>query len=331
MTDDATETTFTYSGSTSAAGPITDVNDILAGGYVRWFRVFAITVENDGLPATGGTAIMLSNGQPNGTPSDDTASPTPADMLEADPQPGTTHDPRDPDDPSQIMSPPAPEDLTAEQASDTNLILPTERGVLLLWNEPEDPAGVTSYVIQRKVGDGEFMTIGAIDWVGDSDFRERTSFTDSREYIDGEDLQYQVGSRGASTVEPTYTDPVTYPTTHTTHTITVGDSSGLTAIKSTDGTMVELEWTPGAASNVHWVAGALKDTAADGAVTYTGIESLWELADMNDSHSSDVSGMAAGTYVFTVVPGYYDAHSVPVTEIWGDNWITPFMAEVTLP
>ena len=34
----------------------------------------------------------------------------------------------------------------------------------------------------------------------------------------------------------------------------VGDASSLTAIKSGDGTTVELEWTPGANSNVHWVA-----------------------------------------------------------------------------
>ena len=81
----------------------------------------------------------------------------------------------------------------------------------------------------------------------------------------------------------------------------LGVSSGLRAIKSSAGTTVELEWTPGANSNVHWVAGARKND--DG--SYSGIASLWEKADMNGSHTSDVSDLGAGTYVFTVIAGYY--------------------------
>ena len=227
---------YTYDGSTAA--PI----DALSGGYVRWFRVFAITVENDGDDATGGTARMVSNGALMDRPSDDTTTPTPADIAGADPKPGMTDDPSAADDPTQIMSPPAPEDLTAEQASDSNLIQPTERGVLLLWNEPEDPAGITGYVIQRKVDDGKFITIGSIAWVGEGDFRERTSFRDSREYIDGEDLYYQVGSRGASTVKPTYTMPVMYPTTHTDHAFSAPSNVAATSSSGT----VTVMWTPGA-------------------------------------------------------------------------------------
>ena len=104
----------------------------------------------------------------------------------------------------------------------------------------------------------------------------------------------------------------------------LGVSSGLTAIKSSAGTTVELEWTPGANSNVHWVAGALKND--DG--SYSGIASLWEKADMNDSHTSDVSGLGAGTYVFTVIAGYYNADTM--LESWDSAWVTPFQ-EVVLP
>ena len=244
MTDDATETTFTYSGSDSSEGPITGFNDPLAGGYVRWFRVFAITVENDGDDTTGGTAKDVTNGEDSATRSDDSASPTPADIAGADPKPGMTDAPRASDDPTQIGSPPAPVDLTAEQASDTNLPGAGDRGVLLLWNEPMNASGITGYLIQRKVDDGGWITIGNIAWVGMNDFHERTSFTDSREYIEGEDLYYQVGSRGASTVEPTYAMPVMYPTTHTDHAFSAPSNVAAT---STGGTITVM-WTPGAQS-----------------------------------------------------------------------------------
>ena len=98
-----------------------------------------------------------------------------------------------------------PEDLTSEEASDTNLLDPTDRGVLLLWNEPgEDADDINAYIVQRKIGTGDWTPIARIT--------ARTSFTDSREYIAGEDLQYRVGSLGASSVPATYTDPVMYPT-----------------------------------------------------------------------------------------------------------------------
>ena len=79
---------YTYDGSTAA------VLDALSGGYVRWFRVFAITVENDGKVSTGGTARMVSNGEPMNPPSDDSSTPTPADIAGADPKPGMTDDPQ---------------------------------------------------------------------------------------------------------------------------------------------------------------------------------------------------------------------------------------------
>jgi hypothetical protein len=105
---------------------------------------------------------------------------------------------------------------------------------------------------------------------------------------------------------------------------TLGDASGLTAVRSTDDNMVMLEWTPGANSNIHWVAVARKN--ADG--SYTGVASLWEQADMQSSHDSDVSALTAGTYVFTVIAGQYNASTG--VENWDSQWVRPF-AEVNLP
>ena len=313
---DKDTTTYTYNGS------YFDPADALAGGYVRWFRVFAITVENDGDTSTGGTAIQVDGnqaGEPSSPRSDEgTASPTPADIAGADPEPGMTDDPRDPDDPTMIMSPPAPEDLTAEQASDTNLIDPTERGVLLLWNEPEDPSGITGYVIQRKVGDGEFITIGAIAWVGEGDFRERTSFRDSREYIEGEDLSYQVGSRGASTVEPTYTMPVMYPTTHTVHSIMLGEPTNVVAMSDTAGELT-LTWEGAANAELYVLLAVDLSSVGTGTVSYER-----QVITDGAARTGTVTGLTSGTRYLGIVVATrgtgadiqveYDT-ATPVTEI----------------
>ena len=298
---DKDTTTYTYNGSYFTPA------DPLAGGYVRWFRVFAITVENDGLETTGGTAKDVTDGMDSNPRSDEgTASPTPADIAGADPKPGMTDAPRAADDPTMIMSPPAPVDLTAEQASDTNLIDPTERGVLLLWNEPEDPSGITGYVIQRNVNDGGWTDIFLIEWSGDSDFRERTSFTDSREYVEGEDLQYRVGSRGASTVAPTYAMPIMYPATHTVHTVVLGKPTMVEAM-SDAAREVTVTWQPGMNADSHDV------------VLYSGAPD-YDIVDEEEN----VTGMS---HTFTgVSPGRYAAVVISArgTDMWDYSlvWVT---------
>ena len=222
---------YTYDGSGL------ETEEELAGGYVRWFRVIAINAENDGESDTGGSAWDPSDGMGIDPPSENEISPNAADELSARPKDGMTEAPAAPDDPSQVMMPPAPEDLTSEQASDTNLLEPTDRGVLLLWNQPEDTEGINAYVIQRKIGTGDWVPIGRVTG--------RTSFTDSREYVEGEGLQYQVGSLGASTVPASYTDPVMYPTTHPeTHAIVLTAPTMVEATSS--GGTISVTWMPGA-------------------------------------------------------------------------------------
>lgn len=233
--DVADPTTYTYDGS-AAATPET-----LAGGYVRWFRVFAITAENDGDTATGGAARNVTDGAAVDPRSPGESSPTAADIASAEPASGKTDDPSGPVDPPPPTPPLAPMDLTVEQASDTNLIEPFNRGVLLLWNDPNGEIDIGSYVVQRMVDGGAWTTIGVIAWNAATPVDERTSFSDSREYIEGEDLQYRVGSRGVAATETSYTEPVTYPTHPTMH--MPGMPQDVTAMADSD-TAVTVSWTP---------------------------------------------------------------------------------------
>ncbi len=226
---------YTYDGVAEGSALTTD--DTLAGGYVRWFRVIAITAENDGDADTGGQAVDPATGAVAGSPSTGETTPNTAVQTSARPAKGMTDAPDAPDDPSQVMSPPMPEDLTSEKASDTNLLEPTSRGVLLLWNEPETTDGINAYVVQRKIDDGEWTPIARVT--------ARTSYSDQREYRDGEDLQYRVGSLGASTVPPSYTDPVTYPTTHPEgHAVVLGAPTNVMASSDAARTL-NLTWEGG--------------------------------------------------------------------------------------
>ena len=158
----------------------------------------------------------MSDGEPQADPATE-ASPNPVDITSAEPKYGMTADPNAPDDPSMVELPPAPVDLTVEKANDNNLLSPTDSGVLLLWNEPADGEGITSYVVERKIGaDGDWTAIGTIEWSTAQAHRERTSFSDQREY-QGNDLSYRVGSRGSSAVGANRTEAVTYPTHQAMH------------------------------------------------------------------------------------------------------------------
>ena len=339
-TEDADEREYTYSGNDPDNGGINDLGDSSFGaGQVRWFRVFAITNENDGDDNTGGTKVDIGDGDTNNAgienndpPSPEETSPTAEDMGKAKPEYGMTGDPAGAPTQDEAMAPPAPVDLTAEVASDTNLIERNERGVLLLWNEPEDGEGITSYVVERRIdggdADGEGTAIGVIAWSAATPTDERTSYRDSREPVDGEMLEYRVGSRGATTVDGTnWSGWIEFPTTHIAHTGPLGDASGLTAIKNSDGTMVTLNWTAGTNANIHWVAGVRKN--ADGTYNTADVaNTVWTKADMHSSHTVDVSGLAAGTYVLTVIAG--QSNEATGVENWNSDWVTPF-AEVVLP
>ena len=284
---------YTYDGEADGSALTSD--DDLAGGNIRWFRVFAINAENDDDNNTGGTARDVDNGTENSLPSPSEASPNPTDITSAEPEYGMTDDPNASDDPSMAMMPPAPEDLTAEKASNSNLLDPTDRGVLLLWNEPkEDADSITSYVIERKIGTGDWTPIGTIEWSSAQPHRERTSFTDSREYVDGEDLYYRVGSRGSSAVGATSSSEmgIKYPTTHPEgHTVVLEAPTMVEAVSNAAGELT-LTWE-GAANADSYILIAVNTT-----------DFTYERTDVSDgaARSGTVTGLTSGaSYIGIVV------------------------------
>ena len=94
--------------------------------------------------------------------------------------------------------------LVAETALDSNATQPGERGVLLMWNEPEGPAGAvtTHYLIERKVEgeDNDYRSFADTSDVADSDDPLRTDITDFDEpdLAAGEVRYYRVAAVSGS-------------------------------------------------------------------------------------------------------------------------------------
>ena len=240
--------------------PYEGIDNGLAAGAARWFRVIAITDENDGNADTGGTKVDVTDGIVTATPSSGETSPEPEDITAAEEVRGVTDGAPDPTPDADPTPPPAPVDLTAEKATDTNELAETDRGVLLLWNEPQDGDAITSYEIERSLDGGTTWTpIGQITWSGMTDPDERTSFTDSREpVLDGtEDLRYQVGSRSTAIGDPSWT-MVMYPAEHP-H---MFSAPTMVAATSSGGT-VTVTWTPGAQADSQVIAAVNPDDITD--------------------------------------------------------------------
>ena len=168
-------------------------DDALDAEDVRWFRVIvlnSVITDSDGkISAT-----------PDAAPEDGVADTI--DLSAVCSKRGAT---------DASGSPGTPDGLVAEPARDAGGIDPnnpvpdSERGVLLLWNKPTDPAGdaVTGYIIQRRTR--ENSTAAWSDW--DDDWAEidasQTSHTDEAKMtmLDmGEARQYRVSAKsGAGT------------------------------------------------------------------------------------------------------------------------------------
>ncbi|MCY4560638.1 MAG: fibronectin type III domain-containing protein [Chloroflexi bacterium] len=120
---DGTTTTYSYT------------DDDLIAGSTRWFRVFALNVQNDEDDETGSVT---------------TTGPTDSDRSSAEAKKGTT---------AAGPNPMAPEDLTSELAKTSNLFTFGQTGVLLLWNRAKESRAfdpVSNYEIQRMVNGGEW-------------------------------------------------------------------------------------------------------------------------------------------------------------------------------
>ena len=295
ITVDADTLMYTYDGSVDHRGSTAGV-DPLTAGAARWFRVIPITYENDGVESTGGAKVNVDTGVVIVTPSDGEASPNEKDITAADEVRGETAGAPDPDAETDPPAPPAPADVTAEKATDANRFALTDLGVLLLWNEPKDGEDITGYDIDRKIGSGEWEIIGAIRWSGDMNPDERTSFTDDREPVAGEDLYYRVGSRSTSAGDPTWAMPIMYPAVHPEGHIqgalTAVDGLSATA-GSTTGT-AEVSWTSGANATMHWIYAIRADEMEGG----------YKFEQTSSSNSHTLRGLDSGVeYIVGVSAG----------------------------
>ena len=188
-----------------------DREPLLTAGSVRWFRVIAITYENDGYVDTGGTEVVLDTGAMALT-RDEEASP--GDTDAADPKRGVTdglgdapadEDPEDPD---------RPMDLTAEAASDSNDLADDDRGIFLTWNAVARAGDATAsetdfYVVERKRSNTGVDVLDDDDWVEIDRVYSITSYTDDDRLRRTTEMRaYRVGSVATGIDDPTYSDPM---------------------------------------------------------------------------------------------------------------------------
>ena len=162
-------------------------------------------------------------GTPAGTP----------DILKGVAQESETEDAKT----TEAMVPGAPKNLTAELARDTNFSGVGNRGVLVLWNAPSDPAGapVVGYKIERKVDDGEYEEKISSRDAG------MTHWVDTDEPAEGEMRTYRITSINAVGVgTETATVMIPHPGEHS-HIMVSDAPTGLSATAVSD-TQIDLSW-----------------------------------------------------------------------------------------
>lgn len=283
----------------------------LTAGNVRWFRVFAINVANDGVATTGGREVG-----DNGTPvtgdrnAGETTPPPHAEDISATREvKGVTDDltvpgpdaPRKPSPPGGVVG------LTAEAAHSNNLFALTSRGVLLLWNEPDlktddDKAiPVTSYVIERKVVgvDADYQDEGTVMW-GTLPTDERTAYVDDDPPGENEVRMYRVTAKNDDGSSPTV--EVMYPADHPHK---PGMPTGVEAESSADGTMLTVSWTA---------------PADNGGSAITSYKVMYKMTDSDEDYMSmDAAAGATMATISGLSPDTsYDVAVVAVNKI-GDS------------
>lgn len=203
-------------------------------------------------------------------------------------------------------SPGTPDGLVAEPARDAGGIDPdnpipdSERGVLLLWNQPDNPAGdtVTGYNIARRTREN-----ATADWSAwDTDWAEidasKTSHTDETKVamlLSGEARQYRVSAKsGAGTGMHA---EVTYPHAEATHAPVSTVLTAPTNVTATDpGTdpnnlTINVTWTDGENADGGHIVMLFTDD-------FTGVTIN---VPAEGETSSTFSNVAMGSYVAVVV------------------------------
>ena len=204
-------------------------HEVDMGGTEMQFRVFAKNTMENGCPAV----------EPATTPESYRCSPiATADVVTA----------------ASLKAevPAAPKGLTAETAGITNLPGITDRGVLLLWNAPGDPAGgdVGGYTVQRMVvgTDTDFKALEGAEKVPAVD----TYFTDTELPADGEMRKYRVRAYNNDEKPGNWSNTAYYPAAaHV-----PGKPTAVMAAKDAD--------MPASKIKVSWSAPAMNAASVDG-------------------------------------------------------------------
>ena len=149
------------------------------------------------------------------------------------------------------MNPDGPIGLVSEAAIDSSFLSRNKRGVLLMWDQPADPAGaeVIGYEVQRSLN-GADPTALVPATLTDDDYS--TFYTDAREPMDADVLVYQVRTIAKTSVEEADNQilsawvEVSYPadTSHMAATGTLDEVSDVMATSDTDGE-VTVMWMGG--------------------------------------------------------------------------------------
>ena len=286
MDGDATE--FKYTGTVAQLGD--GQADELSAGAMRWFRVIPVTNENDGVATTGGAILNEQGGMK--TPRNNRAAdglPLMEDYTLATPAKCTTDSLGDAPGDKVTVAPKMPVDLTAEAASDTNSLAPSDRGVFLTWNmQPQgDASETTSYRIERiRMDTGvDALNDEADDWQYVTRVMDVTSVTDDTDLRQDEETRmYRVCSEASGVAEPACVDMAVDYELHQEMHDAVPPELTEPAITSADGNAsgeVEVTWTPGANADGHLVMLFTDDfmsdpvveakSATDTTYTFTGV------------------------------------------------------------
>ena len=247
-TDDADTTEYTYVG--------------LEPEDARWFRVIALN--------SVATVTVADNDadDPNDVADDARGSAVPVR--------GET---------ARASVPSAPNGLVAEEARNSNYTGTSNRGVLLLWNAPDDPTGdvLKGYVISRKVGDGAWDD----EWKKIGESKPRTYQTDAEPLGDNEMRYYRVAAFNSAGTGA-WAAAVRYPA-ETSH-IVPPPLMAPTVTSVTPGTgTVMVEWTPGANAIGHLVLLFQSDFSGT------------PMVGTPSGNSHTFSDVPAGSYVAVVV------------------------------
>ena len=183
-----------------------------------------------------------------------------------------------------------PTGLVAEAAKDSNYGGRVNSGVYLLWNKPPNPGGgsVDSYVVQRKVDDGEWADL-------ESDTgNPRTIYHHERpEPAEGEQRAYRVAAMNSSGTSG-WSEMAYYPQ-DTSHGPIVTELTAPSGVKvSTLQNTISVTWDPASIENADQVKVALFDSGV------TMIVDLKTFNAANDPGAATFTGVASGDYKVAV-------------------------------